>query len=529
MGLRLARVADAGFGHPWIFFLGVAFLAALGLTWLHSIPGEKPAAIAGIGLLAFVALVAGHRVYRIGRSLGHETLAVEHEYTFLRPDGSLVIARSRVWVRFLHDTASLAARVQGPPGSIEHFSTEGGRVVDRFEVDGRQWALISLGELRRRGAKATLETTRTLVDAFPEMRESIAFEPTGRPASVTIRILFPPERPARNVHVTLQKRWFGRRESDAPFELKHVDRREVLTFTTGRAREDSRYLIEWEWPRLEVVVSHPEHLAELAHRLMAHLGEHGLASTTAGAAGPALLRSAPGVVLIVDDEPPDEALRAQWAAALHSYRDRPALVVTVGDAPVPSELKGLRTIAAPPARGDWTRTLDLIRRELWRTPHEEPIGTIPSDAQAREAADELLRRAREARERAAPAEKKHLEDERRRLEAELALEPDDASHAALAYALGLVLRRLGYLEIARQRFEEAAEELERTYGRSDRRLAEATFNLGSITAELGDRADAERLLARAVEVGERAFGEDDAKLRLFRSALVELRSESVTR
>lgn len=512
----LARAADRLLGQPLIAFAIVAAAVAAWLWWLLRDTRNALAAAVVVGLLALLALAQSLRLYQDRHSLGYETVSLDHDFEFLRLDGSLVRHRAQMTVRFLHDTASVVRSGLTQQVAVEHVSTSGGRVVDRTESGGRTWVLLSLGALRRRGEQATLELTRTLRDAFPRPKEQLVVESTEHPRSIEVRVRFPRERPGRAISVTRTTR--TGLKSEIPFELSAGE--SVVTFRPRRPREDSRYTIEWEWPALTVELSHPPSLSEFAGVLAAHLEENGL--VVSAAADEKVAEARVAVVLLEGATmDPSDARRAAVQAEL-----RPVLAVVVGQGPPLAELDAVSTVRVSAEREDWAQDCVRVRRRLWGDADEDDApSVVPTTAEAREAADELRRRADEARQRASEDTKERLEREREELAEALVSASDVPTRARLAYSLAIVSRRLGDLEDARRGFADAADGFEKTFGRGDGQLADATFNLAIVTAELGQTADAERLLRRALKVGTGAFGPDHPKVRVFRTELERVRAE----
>ena len=513
---HIADAVDTFFGRPWLV-TGVAavfIVGALALAfWM-----DRTWALLGVTFLAVVAVVAGTRLFQVGKSLGYETIRLELEYDFQRTDGSLVLVRSRSRVRLLHDAAALTIGGARAEGAIGHVASSGGRVVDRFDdEDGRRWAVLSFGTVKRRGEHADLEVTRTLLNPFQKRSESLLVTPAGRPRVVSIRMLFPPERPCSEVRMLRQKR-SGKRKPDGNFTIEQAGARKVLAYAPRRPREDDSYVIEWVWPPLEIFVSHPESLTLPATRLAELFEANGIRARTSGP--PAAVARAPRVVLLVDGKPPDDRLRLEWEAAVGIR----TIVVAIGGARVPERLRGFGVLRLETGETITEATFERLRATLWHGEEGEVPAELPSDEEVDVVVSALQADAEAAREREAPRAVRRLQVERDRLKQKLAQTSDDGTRGSLAYALGMSERQLGELESARVHFRLAAEAFERAFGASDTKLAEATFNVGMVSAELGAAADAERWLARAVEIGERAFEQDDARMRLFKAELDGSRS-----
>src|SRR5437763_9107440 len=139
---RLIRWLDAAVGplrasplvaSSWIGLTAVGAVLALILA-RDSL--EFVVVVAAIAILAVTASMFYTRLLRSSRSRGYEVLAHEHEFDLVRPDGSLVVHRKKLLVRYLNDVISIVDFAWGEGDLFAEYSCDPGRVVDRFDLDG---------------------------------------------------------------------------------------------------------------------------------------------------------------------------------------------------------------------------------------------------------------------------------------------------------------------------------------------------------------------------------------------------------
>lgn len=499
----------------------------------------------GAGLLGVGALVAYGRLLTTSRSRGYEILGQEHEWDLVRPDGSFVIHRKQLHVRYLNRAISVVDFAWGDGNLFAEYSCRPGRVVDRFIVNDQLWVLISLGGLRQRGEVETLEFKRAITDGFVGQTEWVQLqELEGR---VSIRLVFPKERGPEGVEIIRRGRSrFGRiterRTAVAPAQLDSVSERQVLTVKHQRPSRNTSLVVRWKWHPLGVFISHAMPDALVASRLASYLREHGLTVHTTAAglednATRVTARSSVGdataTVLIVGHDSPTDQIRSEWSAALERAWEAepvPAAVLMAHGAHMPPALRVLPGFQLPSNADEWIYTFDRLRQAMWSPASLVAEGDVKPD---RDRNREPVQRAIKQQLRQVAGEPalsrldSDLEQDRDSFERALASAEqagDEADIRHTSYALGLALTQLGRPMAAREHLQRAIELTEREFGETHPMVADATYNLALTYANSGDSATAVALLQRAIKVGETVLGPNDPKVRVYRVALANVQS-----
>lgn len=473
---------------------------------------RTPLLVASAIALALAAWLVLELLLRTTSGPGYDVTRVEHRWDFVHPDGSLVIHRRRMRLRFVRSVISVTDVVSDPLDQVSPYVCRPGRVVDRFPVGGETWVLVSLGELRRRGQEETLEFSHSLRDAFRGNHGTVqAMVPEGT-RRLVLELVFPRDRGPEKVSCR-----FGKGAPQPP-EVDELDGRRILRWDFERVRAGASCAVQWSWNPAEAYVSFPPELefvaSELTHRLTARsmsvrTSEQAEAGVTTGPETKAFL-------LLVDGTKPSERQRAEWSAALQaawSGAERAVVVVLMGVKEPPPILDSLPRCVLAFDADERRAQLDQLLDWLWE----------PAE----------LRAAERRRER--PTEKSHalpvdalVKDrvaDREALEVALVAalpEPPNPDRARLAYDLGLVLRAADELQNARTMFLRAIADAEASVGPGDPTVPDATYNLGVVLEQMGERREAKAQLKRAVSLGEQSLGFDHPKVRVYRSTLAEL-------
>jgi hypothetical protein len=493
------------------------------------------AVILAVAALALAALAAFDRLLQGGNSRGYELLAQEHEWDLVRPDGSLAVHRKRLRVRYLNQAISVVDFAWGDGNLFAEYSCDPGRVVDQFAANGQLWVLISLGGLRRRGEEETLTFNRAIGDGFLNTTEWIEADSLeGR--RVSLRIVFPKNRPPERVEITrrrpaLLRRRAEHREVLPGSALEQVSERRVLDVDARSSSPEATLQVSWTWPSIGVFISCSDEDADLAEELAASLQDHGLTVKVSadrdGEGGQAHgVAGASAIVLIAGHGPAGERRRSEWSAALDeawSPDPLPVAVLLVAGAKLPASLRALPGFSLPPERAQWPATFERLRKAMWppealireadikpqREIDRPPVG----ETLARSEEDPTAQRAELARD---------LAQRRESLEAELArarrAEDLDAARQS-SYSLAITLSHLGELERAAEMFRLAISLTESEFGESHQAVADGTYNLALAYAKMGRASEAVELLERAIALGESSLGTEHPKVRVYRAAL----------
>jgi hypothetical protein len=518
-------------------FTGLIAIPPLAL-FLTSGTLEFAAVVAVAAGLGVGALVTYDRLLKGGNSRGYEVLDQEHEWDLVRPDGSLAIHRKHLRVRYLNQAISVVDFAWGEGNLFEEYSCDPGRVVDRFVARGQLWVLISLGGLRQRGEEEDLTFRRAIGDGFLNPVEWVELGPLeGR--RVSLKVVFPKERPPEQVEIVRTRRsLLGRqtehREALPTSALEEVSQRRVVSIKTGSYSPDAALKVKWTWPAIGVFVSHSKDHAQLAERLISQMedrgltvhttaevwGGRGVAPSTAGAAA---------TVLIVGRESPDDQIRSEWSAALEeawSPEPRPVAVLLDVGADMPAPLRALPGFRLPSDSEDWPVAFERLRNAIWSPATLlEEADVKPDRERDRQPVQKALDQSLSEAEAPPVALEGELRQRRESLERELASAEslgDEDAIRQIAYALGLVLSRLGEPAIASGLLERAIELTEKEFGSSHPAVADGTYNLALANASMGDTKIAVSQLRRAIELGESALGPDHPKVRVYRSALAQI-------
>jgi hypothetical protein len=498
-----------------LLLVTVPAVVALVASWLPS------ALLFGISVVALgaAAAIALTTLTWMSSGPGYRALSEDHRWEFVHPDGSLVTHRKRMDVRFLHDVMAVTDVISGKDAQLSRYTCEPGRVVDRFGTGDQTWVLVSLGDVRHRGDRATLTFSRVLRDAFVGRDEFVDVSPTVRARALSLELVFPADRPP--VEVLLVKRRRGGEHSQ-PLPLDEIAGRIVVRHTIGRPRNGTSYRIAWRWESVETFISHSPATRDLAAEVALRLRDKGLiVRTTDDDERERLeaMRDARAIVVILDEADTTDRQRGEWSAALDAAWERNArsvIVVLAGSihAP-PAALDGLPQIAVP-AEGDARMAaLDRLVQELWtpdrlerRKPWLPELPPVPALS-------------------AAVVDREDLEERRRRVDDAIACsEPGapDPDTGQLVYDLGLALKRSGDIEGAQTMFERTIEIITAAVGPRDSTVLDATYNLGVVLQQRGNQREARERLQEAVRLGEASLGPDHPRVNVYRSTLEGLES-----
>jgi TIR domain/Tetratricopeptide repeat len=536
---RLRHLLESFLDVPWLMRgLVAALFAVVPIVFaLSSGALELTIAILAAALLGGVALISFDRLLKDSGSRGYEIVEQDHEWDLVRPDGSLVLHRKRLRVRYLNQAISVVDFAWGDGNLFAEYSCEPGRVVDQFVTDDRKlWVLISLGDVRRRGDEEVLTFRRAITDGFTNPKEWIEAD-SLEGKHVSLKVVFPKGRPPEHVEVTrdrpspLGPRGRTQREHFSPAALSDVSQRKVLEVQETSSRRDRKLRIGWAWAPVGVFISHSAADAELAQALAAHLRAHGLTAQTSTEGDPQGFRrgvaDASAIIIVAGHEPASDFLRSEWSAALDeawSPEPQPVSVLLAPGAHPPASLGALPVFALEHDLESWPATFERLRRVIW-----QPEGLLreadirPDRTPKRVPPNELILSTGDA-EHPSRSLREELAQRRERLEAELhqaqLAEDADATRRS-AYALGITLRHLGEPERAREMLGLAIDLTEKEFGSSHPMVADGNYNLA--LASMGRARDAVKLLERAIELGESSLGPDNPKVRAYKSALERIR------
>lgn len=516
-------------------FFAALFAITLLALLLTSGTLESVAVIVAAALLSVAALVAFDRSLKSGNSRGYEILEQEHEWDLVRPDGSLVIHRKRIRVRYLNQVISVVDFAWGDGNLFAEYSCDPGRVVDQFAANGQLWVLISLGGLRRRGEEEMLTFRRAIRDGFLSRTEWVAAD-SLEGERVSLKVVFPKDRPPESVEIVRKRfsplrRQTERREVIPTSALNEVSQRQVVNVDVRSSSAGGTLQVRWTWPAIGVFISHAPKDAALAFRLASHLRDHGLIVQTSADSGgersPALgVAGASATVLIAGREPANDQLRSEWSAALDdawSPEPRPVAVLLVSSADLPASLRALPGFALPPESEQWPATFERLRNAMWRPEALILDADIKPDRERdRPNVRETLEQSRGDADARSAALAKELRRRQESLEAELknaqlAGDEDAVRHGS--YALGITLGHLGEHARACEMLERAIELTRKEFGSSHPAVADGTYNLALAYANMGQTRDAFNLLKRAIALGESSLGPEHPKVRVYRAAL----------
>jgi hypothetical protein len=501
------------------------------------------AVLVSAALLGSGVLIAFNGLLQSSRSRGYEILDQEHEWDFVRPDGSLVIHRKRLRVRYLNQAISIVDYAWGQGNLYAEYSCSPGRVVDRLAVDGQLWVLISLGGVRQRGQEEVLEFRRAVTDGFLSSQEWVELK--GLEARrVSLKVVFPRERPPEQVQIVRRResllgRARERRETVLPDALEETSERKVATVEERIPSLKGSLSLRWDWPPIAIFISHAQAEAGTAKSLAAHLRSFGLVVRTTAETGDVggsrvaaahPLSDARAAILVAGNEAPSEQIRSEWSAALENAwgpEPRPVAVLLLAGAKMPAPLRSMPGFRLPESPEDWAATFEHLRTAIWSPTELIRASDFKPSSQERPPVRAALEQG--LRDLPVQPEPEKLMKRRRLLEAELAAAQDVGDETAIrrgSYALGLTLAHLGEPLRAREMLERSIELTERQFGSTHPDVADASYNLALTLASLGETEDAAMLLRRAIEVGQAALGPDHPKVRVYRSALAKTEAPS---
>jgi tetratricopeptide (TPR) repeat protein len=532
LGPALASVAFT----PGLIVVGAA--GAVLATLLSGDSAERFGIVAAVLILAAVAFLSYSRLRRSSRSRGYEVLEQHHEFDIARPDGSLVIHRKRLRLRYLNEVISIVDYAWGDGDLFARYSCSPGRVVDRFVSEGELWVLISLGAPRKRGDEEEITLQRTIKDGFMGAQEWVDVEALES-RRITVSVVFPPGRPPLRAKFTRRAGDLFRRpsERDQPLVADEVvgERHYVKAEVRNPPRE-ARFRLGWEWSAVQAFISHAPPDAKLADDLAAYLREYGVSVTTAddarreGRSRRRIIREAAAVIVVVGGRERADEVRAEWSAALeNAYGSKPrpvALLLTRSLDEAPAALRLLPAFQVPPDPGERKELFERLRGALWspeRLAIEADAGPARPSSRSRKNVDRSIDEAGGQ----APLEQR-LGKDLHEFEAAVARADemgDVPATADAAYDLGLALSRIGDYPRAIRELERAMRLAEEVPGGARFTPADVRYNLAEAYARQGEAKLAEKLAEEATKLGSSELGPYDPKVRVYRALLEDLKAE----
>jgi len=191
------------------------------------------------------------QLYRLAAHLRlqgiYDVLDQTRTVTVLDPTGhaAAVDTVQRVRFRQNHITA-LTEYAWGEGDLFAEYRCSPGVPVDRYCEGSRQVMLISLREHKNAGGRLCFRSHRRILDGFLEREEYWECDIYHHTKRLTLRIIFPSERPCQRATVTTRSTRKTVALGPEHFQTL-ADGRQVLRWAKKWPKLNERYLIRWVW------------------------------------------------------------------------------------------------------------------------------------------------------------------------------------------------------------------------------------------------------------------------------------------
>jgi hypothetical protein len=245
--LGLADIIDALVRSPVaVFLLGVLSLA---IGAIALVANSLAGAILGSSLILTVAIVAvGGFVIRDRFAGLYEILHDEDEWDLFDTTGGEAKLKKTRAIRFLQDEVFAIrdhAWGSGDVDLVDTYSCTPGQRVDAFWYGDRHHIIVSLREIKMRKDVGTYTITRTFRNSYLKDSEWLSAEIIHPTRSLTLRAVFPKERPPQGLWI--KQRSKGDRSKRSISSKAREDGRQVVEESIRRPRHGEEYIIGWDW------------------------------------------------------------------------------------------------------------------------------------------------------------------------------------------------------------------------------------------------------------------------------------------
>jgi hypothetical protein len=189
--------------------------------------------------------------YSIVRARMHEGMfdILEHEIMLevLDSRGKTAIYRRRQKVRFLQDNIiAFQDQAWGDGNIFADYKCSPGIAVDRYREGYLYRILISLRGTRHRNDVEEFRIERKIEDGFIEDVETFQTDITARTKYLSLNLIFPSNRPPKNVTLIERNTGKAAKLSSSNFEVL-PDRRIQVSWSVHKPHLFEAYVLRWEW------------------------------------------------------------------------------------------------------------------------------------------------------------------------------------------------------------------------------------------------------------------------------------------
>jgi hypothetical protein len=177
----------------------------------------------------------------------YEVLEYESTLELLDARGEKARFHKRQRVKFLQDhIIAYQDQAWGDGEFLLHYRCTPGVAVDRYRVGHKTIVLISLREVKQRGAFDEFNIERDIRQGFTTSHEQWETEISHPTRKITIQVIFPKKRPPLNVNlVEADRQRFQALGVENKKQL--LDGRWEVRWKCTQPRLNERYILRWEW------------------------------------------------------------------------------------------------------------------------------------------------------------------------------------------------------------------------------------------------------------------------------------------
>ena len=234
--------------HPLYFFAaGAGMTVAVGIWAGASFIWFLLAAGIALGVPLLVGLF--YRFWWERRGWIFEITSLEETWDLEDPRGDTALVTKTMEIEFLRDNVVVIEDPAWGDGDLfAAYSCEPGKHVDTYDYEREKGrcALVRINPPASRGETRRFESRRTVTGGFRQDDEWIEIDAGTCGGSLTVRVIFPSDRPPRNCRWSRLK---GGKAKDVTSESssRPEDGRHESYVRVTRANPDELYRLVWTW------------------------------------------------------------------------------------------------------------------------------------------------------------------------------------------------------------------------------------------------------------------------------------------
>lgn len=148
-------------------------------------------------------------------------------------------------MRFLAEEAGVVRDLVWGDGVVfQRYAVTGARAVHARREGPKHVVWLGLPERPSKGERATVRSTRTIVDGFTEPDEYFELEVERPTRLLSLTLVFPESRPPRRASLSATPRVSGKRLLRTRWDLGP---RPYLQVILKQPRPFTRYRVDWSW------------------------------------------------------------------------------------------------------------------------------------------------------------------------------------------------------------------------------------------------------------------------------------------